>query len=211
MEDWAYCSPTYDNVQRTIKDEECLSDCTDFTCKTKSTYEKCSSESVDEDLASLTWPTHHGFTIYGATCFSGCQKYEDYWFCYTTQSGSWDYCSPPRDPQSTYLGKVCKTDCKFSKGVWSASYYYCNTFDSWDYCSPIFHTQLVPSPCNSTDCLVIDFNLGDKLEEYDDWYFAYKFRQYLLKGNKYFSKVDAVNDHITTVALTNFNAQINPF
>ena len=123
-----------------------MSTCKDFSCKTETSTEKCSSQSGDEDLDSLTWPMHYGFTIYGSKCFSSCQKHKDYWFCYTSQGGFWDYCSPPRDPQSTYLGKECKGECEFSSGVWSKSYYYCYTTDSWDYCSKILHTELTPSP-----------------------------------------------------------------
>jgi len=105
-EDVFRCAP------RTWDGGTCVSDCGAHPdkeddgstwCRTnyhKNEWEKCGRE---------------GKTINGKDCLKECNNNgKDYWWCYTAEDKSWDYCSPPTQVirvSYTSYGLLCKNPC----------------------------------------------------------------------------------------------------
>ena len=139
---------------RTESDNDCESGCTRLQYQTwLGTYDAHGYECKEKNSKSRDYcrvTLGHGMTVKGRVCESECggKAYSGsgykYW-CYTSSTGSWDYCIPPvimSDPENnhfykTVYGKACCETTDYPPG-WTRGYLWCYyDCDDWDwhYCS----------------------------------------------------------------------------
>lgn len=142
-------SVAYRTISKTVSGEECLSDCIGGSCVVDRSLKTKSCVTDGLPAPRFRTSVYRGKEEY---CLSNCHNFGyDYFWCFTSESYSWDYCSPSgsRKHSSDYKGKKCTTPCvKINKD----SYYSCDSpSGSKTYCAP-------SAIANSTDCGALLFS-----------------------------------------------------